>query len=71
MPLVAFDLTGNRLGRGGGYYDRTFAFMREKHRNHPYLLGLAYHWQQIDALPREDWDIPLAGIVTEKAILFF
>lgn len=68
-PLVAFDPQGNRLGMGGGFYDRTFAYL--KHRVHwqkPRLLGLAYEFQKVDALPHQPWDVPLYGIATERQI---
>jgi 5-formyltetrahydrofolate cyclo-ligase len=67
LPLVAFDLTGNRLGMGGGYYDRTLSFRRK--RNHwkgPALIGLAHEFQRIDSLPRYPWDIPLDGVITDQ-----
>jgi len=67
VPLVAFDIRGNRLGMGGGFYDRTLAYL--KHRNHwhkPHIFGTAYEFQKIDALTRHAWDIPMHGIVTEK-----
>lgn len=67
-PLVAFDVRGNRLGMGGGFYDRTFAFRRETSSPWPYLLGLAYELQKVDALERQPWDIPLNGIATEHAL---
>lgn len=67
VPLVAFDEQGNRLGMGGGYYDRTFAFLRHRrHWRRPRLLGLAYEFQKVDALATERWDIPLYGIATES-----
>lgn len=65
MPLVAFDAAGNRLGMGGGFYDRTFAFVRTS-RVKPKLVGLAYELQKYASLPAESWDIPLAAIATEK-----
>jgi len=71
-PLVGFDQQGNRLGMGGGYYDRTFAFKNQNNTNaqkKPILIGYAYDFQQIDRLQAEDWDIPLDGIVTESGIL--
>lgn len=64
-PLVAFDEYGNRLGMGGGYYDRSFAFLRASALPHPYLLGLAYDLQKVERLVREPWDVPLHGIATE------
>jgi len=66
MPLVAFDTAGNRLGMGGGYYDRSFAFKQKTRNKMPYLLGLAHQGQQYTQLPKQAWDIPLAAIVTDK-----
>lgn len=60
-PLVAFDSQGNRLGMGGGYYDRT---LKNWQQNGTYPIGIAHDCQQVDALPCEDWDIPLPEIVT-------
>lgn len=72
-PLVAFDSTGTRLGMGGGFYDRGFAFMREAaDRGHrPCLLGLAYEFQQVAELVRQPWDVPLDAVVTELALYEF
>jgi 5-formyltetrahydrofolate cyclo-ligase len=72
VPLVAFDRSGNRLGMGGGYYDRTFAF--KHHRSHwtgPKLIGLAHEFQRVDQLPVQSWDIPLDSVITEQAIYDF
>jgi len=72
MPLVAFDTTGTRLGMGGGFYDRTLAFMRQRqHWTGPRLIGLAHELQRVESLPRREWDIPLAGVITEKRIYRF
>ena len=73
MPLVAFDHQGNRLGMGGGYYDRTFAFKTrpERTRFTPALVGVAYEFQAVDELPWQEWDVPLDGIVTEAAYQAF
>lgn len=69
MPLVAFDNAGNRLGMGGGYYDRTLAYLRQRHHwRKPHLLGTAFELQRIDTLPHEAWDIPLQAIATENRI---
>lgn len=61
VPVVAFDDQRNRLGMGGGYYDRAFAFLRGiSHRPaKPYLLGLAYRFQHYPSLPTEEWDVAL------------
>lgn len=72
MPLVAFDPQGHRLGMGGGYYDRTFAFLRNHRRRHPpLLLGIAYELQKRAALPWADWDVPLAAVATEARLYRF
>ena len=66
-PLVAFDAEGNRLGMGGGYYDRTFAYLQQRrHWKKPRLIGTAYRFQQHSSLPSASWDIPLDGIITEQ-----
>ncbi|MAG43091.1 MAG: 5-formyltetrahydrofolate cyclo-ligase [Oceanospirillaceae bacterium] len=67
LPLVAFDERGNRLGMGGGFYDRTLAFSRQPGQK-PTLIGCAYAFQEIRMLPAESWDIPLQFIATEKGI---
>ena len=60
-PLVAFDADGQRLGMGGGFYDRTLQNWRQ-HRLQP--VGYAHDCQQVDALPTEQWDIPLPAVIT-------
>jgi 5-formyltetrahydrofolate cyclo-ligase len=62
-PLVAFDAQGNRLGMGGGYYDRTLAPIR-RDLLPTQLIGLAHNCQQTDILLTDSWDIPLDGIAT-------
>ena len=70
LPLVAFDIEGNRLGMGGGFYDRTLAFLTHRQRwRKPYLLGTAYQFQQFKKLPTQPWDIPLGAIVTEQGVI--
>ena len=61
-PLVAFDAAGNRLGMGGGFYDRTLAQLAPD--SHCQVIGLAHNCQQVDAVPGEAWDIPLQQIIT-------
>ena len=70
VPLVAYDLSGSRLGMGLGYYDRTFAFLNHRKKpHHPLLIGLAYTFQHHDHLPRADWDVPLDWIATEISLI--
>ena len=61
-PLVAFDNRGQRLGMGGGFYDRTLSQLPQGGLNK--LIGLAHSCQQVDAVPTEPWDIPLQQIIT-------
>lgn len=71
LPLVAFDPSGNRMGMGGGYYDRTFSFKdREKGLAGPELIGLAHELQRVESLPVENWDIPLSGIISDEHCYF-
>ncbi len=69
MPLVAVDRKGNRMGMGGGYYDRTFAFKNNKKINQPQLLGFAYDFQLVPSLSAAIWDIPLDYIATNNTFL--
>jgi 5-formyltetrahydrofolate cyclo-ligase len=72
MPLVGFDEFGNRLGMGGGFYDRSFAFRQARRRwRKPLLIGVAFELQRCPTLPAAAWDIPLDGIVTEHGLRLF
>ena len=69
MPLVAFDTNCNRMGMGGGYYDRTFAYLKKGHLwQKPLLIGVAHECQQAEQLACEAWDVPLDAVVTEKKV---
>ena len=72
-PLVGFDATGTRLGMGGGFYDRGFAFLRGKTElgRKPRLLGLGYEFQRVAELVRQPWDVPLDAVATEQALYEF
>ena len=70
-PLVAFDAAGNRLGMGGGYYDKSFAFLKRVQRARPALIGYAYECQKAPELAAEAWDVPLQGVVTEQQFYLF
>ncbi len=73
VPLVGFDLQGHRLGTGGGYYDRTFAFLKGSQQiaKKPFLLGLAHSVQQVDSLRLDLWDVGLNGILTQQKLIKF
>ncbi len=64
MPLVGFDAAGGRMGMGGGFYDRTFAYKNKSPSSKTYLLGLAHSCQRVEQLDVAPWDIPLAAIAT-------
>lgn len=69
VPLLAFTRTGVRLGAGGGYYDRSFAFLHDVPRAaKPLLVGIGYAFQE-HALQAEAWDVTLDVIVTDTATL--
>ncbi|MFE8070664.1 5-formyltetrahydrofolate cyclo-ligase [Marinobacteraceae bacterium S3BR75-40.1] len=68
LPLVGFDLKGGRLGMGGGFYDRTFAY-RLRGYHGPALLGLAHALQQVNELPVAAWDVPLDDVVTDHGAI--
>lgn len=65
VPLVAFDETGQRLGQGGGFYDRAIAAAGV---DRPLLIGIAHAFQQVRLVPIEAWDMPLDAVVTEERV---
>ena len=67
VPLVAFDRAGNRLGYGGGFYDRTLAGLRAAAPTR--AIGLAFAAQEVRAVPAEPTDEPLDAIVTEAGVI--
>lgn len=70
VPGVAFDRWGNRMGYGGGYYDRTLPLIQADNPTAAFV-GLAYAMQvrMTEPLPREDHDIQLDGVVTEQGLI--
>jgi len=69
VPLVAFDTEGHRLGTGGGFYDRRFAFLAHKVRwRRPRLIGVGYELQCLPAVPTESWDVVMDAVVTERRV---
>jgi 5-formyltetrahydrofolate cyclo-ligase len=72
MPLVGFDDRGNRLGMGGGFYDRSLEFLRHRTRwRKPQVLGIAYDFQRVNGLTPDSWDIPLQGVITDRAVYLY
>ena len=70
VPLLGFDMQGNRLGFGGGFYDRAFAFRRLKDAP-PFLCGYAYDDQCCDDIQSAEWDVTLDAVVTQSGLRFF
>ena len=67
-PLAAFDRRGGRIGYGAGYYDKAIADL--KARGRPYrLAGIAFACQEVDSVPVEAHDEPLAHIATERELI--
>ena len=68
-PLLGFDAACHRMGMGGGYYDRTFAFLRARRfTNRPLLIGLAHEVQRVEHIEPNTWDVNLDAVVTEQHI---
>ena len=82
MPLVACDEKGCRLGMGGGYYDRSFAFLNNTYKNAddnksmessgPILIGVGYDFQKVQGLVSQKWDVDMDAFISPgKGLLFF
>ena len=65
-PLVAFDKQQNRIGMGGGYFDRCFAFLKHRQRwRRPKLIGVAFACQEVEIIVPNPWDIRLYRVISE------
>lgn len=62
-PLVAVDRQGNRLGMGGGFYDRTFAHFRGV------KVGWCYHFQVVENLTVNKWDKEVDMVITDRGVI--
>ncbi|WP_158756155.1 5-formyltetrahydrofolate cyclo-ligase [Dyella sp. S184] len=70
VPLLGFDRRGHRLGHGGGYYDRSFAFLNKQVRpTEPLLVGIAYDFQELATVNKEPWDVALDFIATDRELI--
>ncbi|KAA6204439.1 MAG: 5-formyltetrahydrofolate cyclo-ligase [Candidatus Tokpelaia sp.] len=67
LPLLAFDACGNRLGRGGGHYDKAIA-ARQRQGANPPLIGLGFNIQELPAWQAEKHDIKLHAVLTETGL---
>jgi len=70
LPLVAFDEQGNRMGMGGGFYDRSLADIRQQEKP-TQLIGLAHEIQKTDSLDVQSWDVPLDAVATDTVLYEF
>ena len=64
VPLVAFDKNFNRIGYGGGFYDRYIKKIRK--RKNVLTIGFAYSFQKVNKIPTNNYDIKLDFIITNK-----
>jgi 5-formyltetrahydrofolate cyclo-ligase len=70
LPLLGFDTAGMRLGMGGGYYDRAFAFLRLRRSwRRPKLIGIGFAMQRVAPLARASHDLHLDAVVTEEGVI--
>ncbi|MBE9608195.1 5-formyltetrahydrofolate cyclo-ligase [Chitinilyticum piscinae] len=70
LPLLAFDDQLFRLGQGGGFYDATLAFRRQRRWwRRPLLTGIAFSKQQLPRVPAERWDLQLDQVLTESGLI--
>ncbi|MEO5830209.1 MAG: 5-formyltetrahydrofolate cyclo-ligase [Rhodanobacter sp.] len=70
VPLLGFDRRGNRLGHGGGYYDRSFAFLNAQMRpTEPLLVGVGYDFQELEIVDGEAWDVTLDFVATDRELI--
>jgi 5-formyltetrahydrofolate cyclo-ligase len=65
VPGLSFDLNGNRLGRGAGFYDRFLAPLVAGGPGGPRTCGVCFEAQLVDRIPTDPWDVPMHAIATE------
>ena len=69
LPGVAFDASGNRLGQGGGWYDKTLERARAKNPKTPLVIGVCYECQIVNQVPQNPYDQRVDIVVTEDRVL--
>ena len=70
VPCLAFDIYGFRLGYGGGYYDRTLSHFK-KQKYEFISVGYAFEGQKVSQVPKDEFDMKLDYVITEKKIYIF
>lgn len=68
VPLVAFDSDRNRIGMGGGYYDRKFHYLNKSDKKSTFL-GIAFNCQFYEKIQSDSWDVSLTNIITETGFI--
>ena len=71
VPLLAVDGDGNRLGYGGGYYDRTLLQRRQGREGPVVAVGVAYNAQRVPVVPQDEGDARLDWLITEQGFTRF
>jgi 5-formyltetrahydrofolate cyclo-ligase len=70
LPLLGFDRSGVRLGTGGGFYDRAFAFRNHRCSWHaPRLVGLAYAFQELERIEAATHDVRMDAVITDEGVI--
>jgi len=64
IPLLVFDSHGNRIGMGGGFYDKFF----EDSKTRPLLIGIAYELQKAEKIIPQEWDVKMDLIASEQGL---
>ena len=70
VPCLAYDYNGFRLGYGGGYYDRTFSYLKQNKKKYV-SVGYAFDDQKVSQVPKDKFDIKLDYVITEKNLYSF
>ena len=68
VPLAVFDALRNRIGMGGGFYDRSFEFRRTESTSKPFLMGVAHECQRVETIEPQSWDVRLDMVISDCAI---
>ena len=68
VPLAVFDAFRNRIGMGGGFYDRSFEFRHLQSETKPVLMGVAHELQRVERIEPQSWDVRLDMVISDFAI---
>ena len=69
VPMLAFDASGQRMGWGGGFYDRTLVALRDEKQI--LAIGIGFAGQQVDKVPSGPHDAPLDAVATDAGVTRF